>query len=347
MTTPTRTGRRHRAALFAACAVPLALVGCGGTSAPGGAATRSGSTTTTGGASAAAAAGSSAAQYPVSVERCGRVEIYQEPPRRVVLGWGTSIRTLDALGTAGSVVGYVSGSNTGLPDGFTATKVSDDFQPAKEAVLAARPDLFLANDENQVSGQQGTATPDDLATQRGHTFVLGNYCLKAAAPGTIEAVYADVHDLGKVFGVPDRATRLVTDLTRRVAAAQALRRSSPVRSAAMVQIFDGKVYALSGSYYNAILQGAGLTNVFGDVGQNFAEISAERVLTAKPDALFIAHDDASGGSAALTAARRLFAASPAVAAGRIHAVSNLEISGGGVNIVTVIEQVAHEAYAAT
>ncbi|EXG80495.1 ABC transporter substrate-binding protein [Cryptosporangium arvum] len=314
----------------AAAALTLAVAGCGGE----------------GTVAQASASRSAGADYPVTVESCKRSETFTAAPQRVVLGWATSIRTLAALGVADRVTGYVSGSNVKVPDGFTATEVSPDFQPAKEAVLAARPDLFLANDENQISGQQGTATPDDLAAQNGHAYVLGGYCLAAPAPGTVDAVYADVEKLGKIFGVGPKAVDVVADLKKRVAQAQKPRGNAAPAKVAMIQVYDGKVYALSGSYYNAILEGAGLTNVFGDLKENFAEISAEKVLTVKPDALFIAHDDPAGGDEALAAARKEFAASPAVTAGKIFGISNLEISGGGVNIVTLIEQTAKQAYGA-
>jgi hypothetical protein len=110
----------------------------------------------------------------------------------------------------------------------------------------------------------------------------------------------------------------------------------------MVQIYDGKAHALSDSYHDAILQGAGLTNGFVGSGQNFAEISAD--LTVRPDVLVVASDDPWRGAAAPTEARRVVAAGPAVVAGWIRDVSRRVISGGGVNIVTLIEQVARQAY---
>ncbi|GAA3384075.1 ABC transporter substrate-binding protein [Cryptosporangium minutisporangium] len=289
----------------------------------------------------AAAATAPAGGFPVTVESCGHEATFDKAPGRVVLGWGTSIRTLEALGVADRVTGYVSGSNVGLPDGFTAKEVSPDFQPAREAVLAAAPDLFLANDENQVSGEEGTATVADLD---GRAYVLGNYCLKNPAPATIDVVYQDVRNLGAIFGVPDKADAVVADLTRRVTAAAARRRSAPQAKVALVQIYDGKVYALSGSYYNAILQGAGMTNVFAGIGENFAEVSAEQVLTSAPDGLFVAYDEPNGDAAAVQAARSAFAATPAVRNGTVFGINNAEISGGGVNIVALIEQTAGQLY---
>ncbi|WP_141566331.1 ABC transporter substrate-binding protein [Pseudonocardia sp. N23] len=285
-----------------------------------------------------------AAGFPVSVIRCGHVSTFTAPPERVVLGWATSVRTLDALGMARKVTGYVSGANAQLPAGFTATEVSPDFKPAKEALLAARPDLFLANDENQLSGAEGTAGWADLEAVGGKGFVLGGYCLDTPAPATLDAVYTDIRDLGAVFGVRDRADTIVADLTRRVSAAAAKRGTVAPARVAVVQVYDGKVYALAGSYYNAILDGAGLTNVFASLGQNFAEISPEQVLTAKPDAIVAVHEEAGGAGAAVDAARTAFAATPAVAAGKVVAMSNVDISGGGVDIVDLVEQAATAVY---
>lgn len=297
-----------------------------------------------GAAPAAPATRSAEAGFPVSVTRCGHESTFTAPPQRVVLGWATTVRTLEALGVADRVTGYVSGANAAMPAGSPALEVSPDFKPAKEALLSARPDLFLANDENQVSGTEGTAGWADLEAAGGHGFVLGGYCLDAPAPATLDAVYADVRDLGAVFGVRDRADEVVADLTQRVSAAAARRGTAAPARVALVQVYDGKVYALSGSYYNAILAGAGADNVFGSLGQNFAEISAEQVLTARPDAILAAYDEPDGADAAVAQARSAFAATPAVAAGKVFGISNVDISGGGVNIVDLVEQVAGDVY---
>ncbi|GAA1829411.1 hypothetical protein GCM10009836_04100 [Pseudonocardia ailaonensis] len=291
-----------------------------------------------------AASATAAAGFPVSVTRCGHTSTFAAPPERVVLGWATSARTLDALGVGDRVSGYVSGANAAMPAGSTAQEVSPDFKPAKEALLAARPDLFLANDENQLSGADGTASWTDLEAAGGHGFVLGGYCLDAPAPATLNAVYADVRDLGAVFGVRDRAEQVVAGMTARVSAAAAKRGAAAPARVALVQVYDGKVYALAGSYYNAIVAGAGLDNVFASLGQNFAEISAEQVLTSRPDAIVAVYEEADGAAAAVAGARTAFAATPAVAAGKVFGMSNVDISGGGVNIVDLVEQVAGEVY---
>jgi iron complex transport system substrate-binding protein len=290
----------------------------------------------------AAAAGSGS--YPVTVERCGRSFTYDQAPERILLGWGPSVATLDALGASDRAFGYLSGSLAAPPASAGLTQVSPDFVSAREVVLASRPDLVLANDENQVAGDQGGPSYDDLDAAGANVFVLGDYCQGTPAPTTVDAVYRDVRDLGAVLGVPGRASTLEADLRRRVAAAGAERGHRPQLTAAVVQSYDGKLYASSGSYYAAILTAAGLTNEFADLKENFAEISPEQVLARRPDVVLAVYEDAETEPTAIAAARTALAGSPAARSGRVYALSSAAIQSGGVTIVDLIEQTATAVY---
>lgn len=286
----------------------------------------------------------SAASFPVTVRSCGRDVTIERAPERALLGFPTSITTLDALGVGGSAIGYVTGS-AGRPSApYTdLAEVSPDYQPGREVVLAARPDLFVSNDENQLGGENGISR-DDLEEADTDVYVLGGYCVSEAAPASVDAVIEDVLALGKVFGVGPRAEELSDSLRNRVREAAALRGDQPIATAAFVQVYDGKLYALSGSYYAAILAGAGVANEFDDLKENFAEISAEQVLIRHPDLIFVAYEG-TDSTEALADARELLAETPAVDDGRVYALSSLQISGGGVNIIEMIEQAARDAYA--
>lgn len=283
------------------------------------------------------------ASYPMTVKSCGRDLTVSQAPERVLLGFPTSIRTLAALGMAERALGYVTGSAAKPPTEFASLReVSPDYQPAREVVISARPDLFLANDENQVAGDNGV-TVADLDGIGAGLYVLGDYCAAGSKTATVGTILDDVRTLGAVFGVPARAAELAADLQRRTDAAAALRGDRPALRAAFVQVYDGKMYALSGSYYAAILAGAGLANEFSDVSDAFVEISAEQVLIRRPDVLFVAYDGADP-TAALADARGRLAASPAVKNDQVIAMSSAEISGGGVNIIDLIEAAARGAY---
>lgn len=330
---------RRRAALL--CAAALATTaGCSGSSGPEPAAAAAPTTQTS---TDGAGTGSATAAYPVTVSRCGREMTYTAAPEKVLLGWATTIRTLDALGVADSVAGYIGQAQP--PEGFEGlTEVSADWQPSREVVIGAQPDLLIAESEQQITGEQSISY-DDLATAGTNVHVLGDYCVSEAAPADLDSVLQDVQDLGAIFGVPERAAELEEELTARVEAAAAQRGSEEPLNAAFVQVSEGTLYALSGTNYNMIIEGAGLTNEFSDIEANFAEITAEEVLTRQPDLLLVAYEGGEDPDAAVAGATELFANTPAVAEGRVIALSSPEISGSGVNVVEAIEEAAGAAYA--
>lgn len=295
------------------------------------------------GAEAAASAGGGS--YPVRYESCGHDFTVPAPPERVLLGAAPITPTLDALGVRSAAFGYLAGKIFKAPaDAGNLQEISPDFVGARETVLGARPDFVLANDETQISGEQGGPNVDDLASAGAQAFVLGGYCQGAAAPATIDVVYSDIRQLGSIFGVPDKATQVEADLKKRVADAAALRGSRPAARVAFVQAAGGKLYALSGGPYGAILSGAGLTNEFADVKENFAEITPEQVLTRRPDAIIAVFDGDVTAQAASADAKKLLSSSPAAQNDAVYAMSGSEIAGGGVNIVAMIEQAARDVY---
>lgn len=279
--------------------------------------------------------------FPVTVSSCGRESTFDEAPSRVVVGWPTSIDTLTALGVADRVIGYTSGDFAPTPEGApNAVEVSPDYQAAREVVLATGTDFFLTNDENQLSGNEGGLGYDDLAGLDAGSYVLGGYCIGIAAPTGIQVVYDDITNLGAIFGIPDVAGDLNAELQERAAAARIDDRAD-APSIAVVQIYDGTLYALTGSYYKMAVDAVGFDNVFDDSIGNFAEISAEQVLTLAPDVLAVAYENEPGAEqTAIDDAREVLASSPAVLNDRIVTLSSADLGGGGVTLFDVIDQLS-------
>ncbi|MFP5020797.1 ABC transporter substrate-binding protein [Pseudonocardia phyllosphaerae] len=285
------------------------------------------------------------AGYPVHYRSCGHDFTAPEPPKRVLLGSASTLPTLAALGVQDRAFGYLTGQQyPPPPESRNLQEVSPDFMASRETVLGARPDLVLTTDENQVSGEQGTPSADDLTTLGAGDYVMGGFCVGAAAPTGVDVVYDDIRQLGAIFGVPERAARLEGELKQRMAAAGAVRGSRPPARVAFVQVYDGKLYALSGGPYAAILAGAGMTNEFADVKDNFAEITSEQILVRRPDAVLVVHGGTEDPQQTTEAVGRMMAGSPAVQRGAVYPVSGSEITGGGVNIVSLIESVAKKVY---
>ncbi len=294
-----------------------------------------------------AAASPPPAAAPVTAESCGRSFTYQAPPERIVVGHPTTAATLVALGVGDKVVGWTGGSLGPAPAQVpNATEISSQYQAPREAVLAARPDLFLTNDENQLSGESGGLGYGDLGAAGGSAYVLGAYCLGAPGATDLETVYRDVANVARIVGRDARGDELVGQMRERVAAARALGSGRPPLAAALVQVFDGKLFALTGSYYKMVLDAIGATSVFDGQGLegNFSEISAERVLTLSPAAVFVIYDSEETRESQLDEARALLASSPAVQQGRVVGLLNATTSAGGVSLVDAVEAAARGAF---
>lgn len=282
-------------------------------------------------------------RFPVTVDSCGRSFTYTRPPTRVVLGYPRSLETLNALGVGDSVYGYTLGSYDALPAGYppAIVEVSPDYAPAREAMIAARPDLYLANDEGQVSGE-GTVSHDDLAAIGANVYVLGQYCSNGDSPTSLDAVYDDITALGSIFGVPERARQLTTDLRQRVSAAAA-RNDGPSLRVGFLQVYDGHIYANGGYPASGIIGALGLTNEFGDLPGSFTELTTEEALLRRPDVLFVNYVGAGQEPAAVEAVRTTLPDLPAVRDGRVYGFDETDFQAGGVTIIDGLEYVADTA----
>lgn len=342
---PTRRRDRLARAVAVTSLVPLlALTACGGGSTAA-STTPSGSAATSASAPVSAVP-SSAAGYPVTVESCGRSAIYAQAPTRVVVGNENSLDTLDALGVSEAVYGYVlSPDDAGkAPAGLPArlVEVSSTPIPAREPVIAAQPDLFLAFTEAQLT-TPGSLSYDDLQGVGANAYVLGAYCTQQPVAGSIETVWSDIAALGRIFGVPDRATALTATLQDRVAAAKASL-GGRTATVAFLKVAGGKVYAIGGYPASAILDSLGLRNQFADLSTPFAELSTEQVLAMDPDVVLVNYvgDEAAAVAQLAAAVPEL----PAVRSGAVRGFDESAPQGGGVGVVEALENVAR-AVAAT
>ncbi len=280
-----------------------------------------------------------AGNYPVTVASCGRDFSYAKAPTRVVLGYPGTLDTLTALGVQDSVHGYVLGSQGTLPAGAPEgiVEVSPDYTPSRESMLGARPDLFLGNDEGQVMGE-GKVSYDDLTGIGSGVYIMGGYCAKTPAGRTLASIEDDVTNLGHIFGVDERATKLNQEIETRVARAKASLTGKQLRIA-YVQTFNGKLYALSGYPAATIIETLGQVNEFGDLKQSWAEISREDALRRKPDVLIVSVSDGKP-EAAVAEINKTLAGTKAVEAGHVLTVNGSDFEAGGVSVIRQLEDVA-------
>jgi iron complex transport system substrate-binding protein len=283
--------------------------------------------------------------YPFTIENCGRTYTYTQAPTRVLVGWPKTVETLAALGVGSTVTGYISNKFGPAPQGVTAKALSTDYTPSAETILSAKPDFFLANGDSQLSGSRGSVTPDDLSKIGANAYVMGNDCKDFKGGTTVDTVYQDITNLGRIFNVPDKAAALNSTLRARVAAAAGLRGSAPAPRIAYVSVYEDKLYALSGLSYAAQVEGVGGVNVLADPNQSFGEISSEKVLTLDVDAIvFVYNFELETIDQQKSKIVKVLGNSRAVRNGKIVGVPNTLAEGPGVAVVEAIELIAKTIY---
>ncbi|MGX2993238.1 ABC transporter substrate-binding protein [Streptomyces sp. JNUCC 64] len=279
----TGPGSRPRRASRAALAVALVSALAGACGDPG---------ETGGHGSGAAPAG-----FPLTVDNCGVRTVYERPPARAVTLHQHPTEVMLALGLRDRLVG------TAFPESDVPAPYAEEYrsiprlaekEPSFETVLNAEPDFVYGGYGSAFAKEEGRSRA--AFTRAGvATYQNREYCGRKRV--SMADVYAEFRAVGDVFGVRERADRLVAGMRRRVDGAH-----RAVRDARAVPVFvydsgDGTAYtAGSRGLGTEIVRLAGGRNVFADVDGVFADVSWEQVAVRRPEVIVI-HDYTGAGGA--------------------------------------------------
>lgn len=298
----------------------LALAACGtdaGTAEPG----------ATPEAPAAATAPSEADAFPVTVEAAnGAVEISQRPERIVSLS-PTTTEMLYAVGAGDQVVAVEE--NSDFPVGVPVTDLSG-FDPNLEAIIGYEPDLVVLTDD----------TNDVLAGLER----VGVPALHTPAAETLEDVYAQIEQVGAATGHADGAAELVDDLRAEIDGLVA-RVPDEAAGATYYHELDAQLFTVtSDTFVGEVYALAGLENVADPAdadGQaaGYPQLSAEFLVDADPDLVFLADTECCGESAETFAARPGFATMTAVEQGHVFPLDDDVASRWGPRVVDFLEAI--------
>ena len=175
-----------------------------------------------------AAASAAPTQYPLALENCRETVTFNAPPKRVVAIGQTQTEILYALGLGDRVVGTaVWFSPVAKPYeavNGTVPRLADN-DPSFEAVLAREPDLVTAMFEWHVGPNGIVGKRDQFARVKVPTYVSPTDCVGKdnSGPGdgvrtqmfTMELVYRNIREFGRIFDVSDRAEALIAELKAR------------------------------------------------------------------------------------------------------------------------------------
>lgn len=240
-----------------------------------------------------------AAKYPVTVTSCGTPVTYDQAPTGAVSNDINTTEDMLALGLQSHMVGYFGATGDGpvgqpIPTQYqTAFKQVPDKSPdyfTLEELVALRPDFLFAGWNYGL--ETGTnLSPSGLAKYGIKTLVLTESCawVKPAPDSvSINDTYADLRNLGEIFGVEARAAKVIASMRAQVAAVQA-----KVASLPPIRVFDydsGQSAPYTGpglAMPTALISLGGGTNIFGSLKQSWTSVSWEQVVAAQPQCIII------------------------------------------------------------
>lgn len=234
--------------------------------------------------------------YPVTIENNGITSTYESAPERIVAVEYPVAEILVALGLADKIVALAPSMNT-------IDEVMPEYQetisnipmfpesgmnngtPTLEAILAVEPDFVYGTSYSFYESSCGSK--EDYAANGINIYATeGTYVENP----TLENLYNDIENLGKIFDIEDRATELADSLRARESALIEAVAGVEERS---VFVFDfdmgqGIILTTGGTTLeDYMISIAGGKNVFDSLAQQYANVSAEEIIAQNPEYVIV------------------------------------------------------------
>ncbi|MEU9056650.1 ABC transporter substrate-binding protein [Streptomyces sp. NPDC048384] len=236
----------------------------------------------------------------VTLTNCGRKVTYDKVPERVVTNDVGITELMFALGLEDRMAGFAmpddKGDLSSVPwkGGYDKVKWLSKDQLTKENVVDARADLVFAG-WNYGFREDGGFTPDALKKLGIPSYVLTESCHNGrteTARGImppLDALYADLANLGKLFGVEKRAATLIAGFKRQIADVRA-KAPAPADRPEVFLYDSGQDQPFTSGRYAApeqIISEAGGVNVMHDLQDSWTTVGWETVVERDPDVIVI------------------------------------------------------------
>jgi iron complex transport system substrate-binding protein len=227
--------------------------------------------------------------FPVTVEAANGTLTIEDRPERIVSLSPTATEMLFAIDAGDQVVAVDDQSN--YPPEAPVTDLSG-FEPNIEAIAGYEPDLVVIS--------------NDLGDVEASLEALDIPVLLQPAPEQLDGTYTLIEELGLVTGNVGAAAEVVTEMRQEVAA---LLERVPdfIQAPTYYHELDQTYYTVtSDTYIGQIYALVGLENIADaaeGAGSGYPQLSAEYIIEADPDHIFLADTKCCGQTAELVAER--------------------------------------------
>ena len=245
-------------------------------------------------AAAACILAASAAAADTTVQSCDRTVTFDAPPARAISNDVNLTEMMLVLGLADRMVGYtgISGWKTldeDMTAGVEALPELSTLYPTKEVLVGADADFFFAG-WNYGMKVGGEVTPETLAPFGIDVYELTESCIHIMdkEKASIDDMYADLINLGTIFGVEDTAQAVVAGYRAELASfTDGLDAGEPLR----VFVYDsGEDTPFTAGRYampTALIEAAGGVNIMDDFEKSWATVTWEEVVERNPEVIMI------------------------------------------------------------
>jgi iron complex transport system substrate-binding protein len=292
---------------------------------------------------------SAAIAFPVTVKSCDREVIFDAPPARAISHDVNLTEMMLVLGLRDRMVGYTGISGWKTLDKESRAGVAELPElsakyPTREVLAGAEPDFFFAG-WNYGMKVGGEVTPETLEPLGIKTYELTESCIHIGpkAKSSMDDMYNDILNLGRIFGVEAKAEELVAGYKARLdEVTKTVDRSTPLR----VFVYDSGEEApfTAGAYAmpTALIEAAGGKNVMDDLEKSWSEIGWEPVVERNPEVIVIVNygDVTAEQKIAFLKGNPAFASIDAVRNDRFVVLDYVEATPGPRNIKAVEKLVA-------
>jgi iron complex transport system substrate-binding protein len=240
----------------------------------------------------------STAPAEATIDNCGEEVTYPVPQRAVAYDVSGSEKMF-ALGLADRMRGYVMNSLgdpsiAGSPwkEDYAEVERLGTSRVTREILVNAKADWVIAGWNSGFSEERGI-TPDLLGQVGIRSYLHSETCWDYTAGRMnltpFEALYADLRNLGDIFGVRDRADALVAELQSRFdkVSDSAPKGEEPVRVFVYDSGTDQPYTAGKHAAPNEIIEVAGGVNVFEELDDGWGAVGWEAVVDAEPEVIVV------------------------------------------------------------
>lgn len=273
-----------------------------------------------------AGSGPDAKAFPATVDSGGAKVTIASAPKKIVSLAPTATEMLFAIGAGGQVTAVDDQSN--FPASAPKTKLSG-FKPNIEAITNYTPDLVIASDDTD--GLVASLTKLKIPV------------VLTPAAKTFDDSYAQLTTLGTATGhakqAGEVAAKMKTDITAIVAATP-----KPAKQLGYFHELDNTLYtSTSKTFIGQVYAQFGLKNIADEAdkaGTGYPQLSAEYLVQANPDLVFLADTKCCGQNADVVAKRPGWDQVSAVRKGGVVSLDDDIASRWGPRVVDLVRAVS-------